>query len=529
MKEAHNLARRNINSSSDQMKARNDDRANASRFRNEEKHHDVCLVCGDRASGRHYGVKSCDGCRGFFKRSIRRNLEYICKENGTCVVDPVRRNQCQACRFQKCLSVNMNRNCVQHERAPRSNRLPRECSSPDKRFSYLDLTTSSSFDYNYTSIYPHLMTTRQDMSNSLLTQQVISTKGNKKTFQQQLRLSSFQAQCALVWRVSVLWSGGPHGSQTERNLLLPIIQQSLVPTYSADPTLVSTSKSSEIYGGPNTCLQDTQRHTPPQELCSKRKRDTPTGQLETTRPSQDDFPSSTTSPSLSSSKVFLTSTSGNVVVPTPINPLHPLPVPFSYHVLPPLSSQAPLPPPPLHPMFASPYVQSFFPLAQCSSFNRMTSISEEILLACVTWARLLPAFTALNDSDKKILLEATWAELFVLLAAERGLHFDTSYFLAHMDLTSDDHPKQNQLLVICYSQLQEVKDIIQSFRLLTVDMTEWSCLRSIVLFRYYARGLKSTAEVQRLHEKAHLTLMSHCTRVYPTDVLRTNRLLLLLP
>ncbi|KAK0063406.1 photoreceptor-specific nuclear receptor [Biomphalaria pfeifferi] len=60
-------------------------------------------------------------------------------------------------------------------------------------------------------------------------------------------------------------------------------------------------------------------------------------------------------------------------------------------------------------------------------------------------------------------------------------------------------------------------------------MTEWSCLRSIVLFRYYARGLKSTAEVQRLHEKAHLTLMSHCTRVYPTDVLRTNRLLLLLP
>ncbi|KAI8778746.1 photoreceptor-specific nuclear receptor [Biomphalaria glabrata] len=399
---------------------------------------------------------------------------------------------------------------VQHERAPRSNRLPRECSSPDKRFSYLDLTTSSSFDYNYTSIYPHLMTTRQDMSNSLLTQQVISTR---------LVPHGSQTERNFV----------PHGSQTERNLLLPIIQQSLVPTYSADPTLVSTSKSSEIYGGPNTCLQDTQRHTPPQELCSKRKRDTPTGQLETTRPSQDDFPSSTTSPSLSSSKVFLTSTSGNVVVPTPINPLHPLPVPFSYHVLPPLSSQAPLPPPPLHPMFASPYVQSFFPLAQCSSFNRMTSISEEILLACVTWARLLPAFTALNDSDKKILLEATWAELFVLLAAERGLHFDTSYFLAHMDLTSDDHPKQNQLLVICYSQLQEVKDILQSFRLLTVDMTEWSCLRSIVLFRYYARGLKSTAEVQRLHEKAHLTLMSHCTRVYPTDVLRTNRLLLLLP
>ncbi|XP_045507423.1 nuclear receptor subfamily 2 group C member 2 isoform X1 [Colias croceus] len=79
---------------------------------------ELCIVCGDRASGRHYGAISCEGCKGFFKRSIRKKLGYQCRGSMNCEVTKHHRNRCQYCRLQKCLACGMRSDSVQHERKP---------------------------------------------------------------------------------------------------------------------------------------------------------------------------------------------------------------------------------------------------------------------------------------------------------------------------------------------------------------------------------------------------------------------------
>ena len=73
---------------------------------------ELCLVCGDRASGYHYNALTCEGCKGFFRRSITKNAVYQCKYGNNCEIDMYMRRKCQECRLKKCLTVGMRPECV---------------------------------------------------------------------------------------------------------------------------------------------------------------------------------------------------------------------------------------------------------------------------------------------------------------------------------------------------------------------------------------------------------------------------------
>ncbi|XP_051961996.1 nuclear receptor subfamily 1, group D, member 4a isoform X2 [Xyrauchen texanus] len=80
----------------------------------------LCKVCGDIASGLHYGVHACEGCKGFFRRSIQQSINYkMCVKNENCLIMRMNRNRCQHCRFKKCMSVGMSRDAVRFGRIPK--------------------------------------------------------------------------------------------------------------------------------------------------------------------------------------------------------------------------------------------------------------------------------------------------------------------------------------------------------------------------------------------------------------------------
>ena len=91
---------------------------------------ELCLVCGDRASGYHYNALACEGCKGFFRRSITKGSNYTCKYGDNCEIDMYMRRKCQECRLKKCYQVGMRPECVVPEAQCAQKRKQKESTKP---------------------------------------------------------------------------------------------------------------------------------------------------------------------------------------------------------------------------------------------------------------------------------------------------------------------------------------------------------------------------------------------------------------
>ncbi|XP_069748422.1 vitamin D3 receptor-like isoform X2 [Narcine bancroftii] len=67
----------------------------------------VCGVCGDKATGFHFNAMTCEGCKGFFRRSMKKKANFTCPFNGNCAITKDNRRHCQACRLKRCQDIGM--------------------------------------------------------------------------------------------------------------------------------------------------------------------------------------------------------------------------------------------------------------------------------------------------------------------------------------------------------------------------------------------------------------------------------------
>jgi nuclear receptor subfamily 5 group A protein 3 len=86
-----------------------------------------CPICGDKISGFHYGIFSCESCKGFFKRTVQNRKNYVCLRGSSCPVTIATRKKCPACRFEKCLKMGMKLEAIREDRT-RGGRSTYQCS-----------------------------------------------------------------------------------------------------------------------------------------------------------------------------------------------------------------------------------------------------------------------------------------------------------------------------------------------------------------------------------------------------------------
>ncbi|XP_072842129.2 oxysterols receptor LXR-alpha isoform X1 [Pogona vitticeps] len=141
---------------------------------------EVCSVCGDKASGFHYNVLSCEGCKGFFRRSIIKGAQYVCKNGGRCEMDMYMRRKCQECRLRKCQEAGMREQCVLSEEQIQLKKLKKQ-EDDQARVVVVPQNAPSP------STPPHKMTPEQlDMIEKLVAAQ---QQSNRRSFSDRLKVT----------------------------------------------------------------------------------------------------------------------------------------------------------------------------------------------------------------------------------------------------------------------------------------------------------------------------------------------------
>ncbi|KAJ1110712.1 hypothetical protein NDU88_008060 [Pleurodeles waltl] len=433
---------------------------------------EYCVVCGDKASGRHYGAVSCEGCKGFFKRSVRKTLTYSCRSSQNCIVNKHHRNRCQYCRLRKCLEMGMKMESVQSERKPFDvqREKPANCAASTEKI-YI----------------------RKDMRSPLIaTPTFVADK-----------------------------DGGRQTGLLDPGMLVNIQQ----PLIREDGTvhLASDCKAETSQGALGTLANVV---TSLANLSESFNGDTSESQEEDQSASEITRAFDTLAKALNTADG---TANQNVADDTDDAEGGNIQVISRDRVTPIIEVEGPL----LTDTHVTFKLTMPSPMPEYLNVHYICESASRLLFLSMHWARSIPAFQALGQDCNTSLVRACWNELFSLGLAQCSQVMSLSTILAaivnhlqnsmHEDKLSGDRVKQ------VMEHIWKLQEFCNSMAKLDIDGYEYAYLKAIVLFSPDHPGMTSTSQIEQFQEKAQMELQDYVQKTYPEDTYRLARILVRLP
>lgn len=150
---------------------------------------------------------------------------------------------------------------------------------------------------------------------------------------------------------------------------------------------------------------------------------------------------------------------------------------------------------------------------------------KQQLLILVDWAKYIPSFCELPLDDQVALLRAHAGEHLLLGLARRSMHLKDLLLLGN-DFIIPRHSAEVEISRIGSRIMDE---LITTLREVHVDDTEFACLKAIVFFDPYARGLGDPRRIKQLRDQVQMSLEDYINDRQYDSRGRFGEMLLTLP
>ncbi|XP_057716827.1 nuclear receptor subfamily 5, group A, member 5 isoform X1 [Corythoichthys intestinalis] len=437
-----------------------------------------CPVCGDKISGYHYGLLTCESCKGFFKRSVQNDKRYTCAEAQSCPMNVAQRKRCPFCRFQKCLAVGMKKEAVRADRM----RGGRNKFGPFYRL----MKEQKVYPQSNTDPYRDKMETAQRLWPAATNYCPLMCNHMSTTHSQN------------AFHPSPVYPSGTAFLPSDDRVVPPLPFPHAGTHHQAFPGYHPEEMPTPLSSGPH--YQPLHR-TPSSPYMLRTP--SPCSSIPPTPPPSGPLGSPAACAAHSSSDFLAQLLEGE-----------PDESQLCAKVVASLQRE-----------------QANRGKHDClNTFSIMCKMADQTLFGLVEWARNSSLFKELKVEDQMVLLQSCWSELLVLDHLCRQVTYGKQgciYLVMGQQIEMSTIISQAGAKLS--SLVTRTQDLVSKLKALQFDRHEFVCLKYLVLFNPDVKSVQSRRQVEHTQERVNRALMEHTQRTHPGHSDKFGQLLLRLP